>query len=216
MLLKTRGPQTAAVLGTALCVTGEAVRQQLARLAEEGLVESSAEPSGVGRPARVWRLTNAGHQRFPDRHAELAVQLLTSIQRELGEKALDAVLAARERDTTAVYASAMRGAVTLAERVARLAELRTREGYMAEWRQEEPGSFWLVENHCPIGAAATACHGFCGAELGVFRAVLAGEATVERVEHIVAGERRCAYRITAVTQAPSRPAGGHRRRRRTR
>lgn len=170
----------------------------------------------MGRPARLWRLTDAGHQRFPDRHAELAVQLLTSIQRELGDEALGVVLAAREREATAVYASAMRGAATLAERVARLAEIRTREGYMAEWREEGPGAFLLIENHCPIGAAATACQGFCGAELGVFQAALAGAATVERVEHLVTGARRCAYRITSAAPEPRRATGGRRGRRRNR
>ena len=47
-LLKTRGPQTAAVLGAALGVTGEAARQRLAKLAGDGLVAATAEPCGVG------------------------------------------------------------------------------------------------------------------------------------------------------------------------
>ncbi|HEU4642678.1 MAG TPA: metalloregulator ArsR/SmtB family transcription factor [Gemmatimonadaceae bacterium] len=211
-LLKTRGPQTAATLGEALRISGEAVRQQLARLAGEGLVDASAEPAGVGRPARVWRLTDAGHRRFPDRHAELAAQLLTSIRRELGEEALGVVLAARERDVRAAYESELRGAATLGERVARLAEIRTREGYMAEWREEGPGAFLLIENHCPIGAAATVCQGFCGVELDVFRAVLGRDATVERAEHIPTGTRRCVYRITSAAPAPRRATAGRRRR----
>ena len=57
ILLKTRGPQTAADLGRATGVTGEAARQQLVRLAAEELVVATTEPRGVGRPARVWVLT---------------------------------------------------------------------------------------------------------------------------------------------------------------
>jgi predicted ArsR family transcriptional regulator len=53
----------------------------------------------------------------------------------------------------------------------------------------------LVENHCPICVAATACQGFCRAELETFRAVLGPDASVERAEHIVAGDRRCVYSI---------------------
>ena len=41
------------------------------------------------------------------------------------------------------------------DRVARLAELRTAEGYMVECRREGDG-FVLAENHCPICAAAEA------------------------------------------------------------
>ena len=66
---------------------------------------------------------------------------------------------------------------------------------MAEWREQEDGSLLLLENHCPICAAATACQGFCRAELEVFRAVLGPDALVTRQEHIVSGGRRCSYAI---------------------
>src|SRR5690349_17733408 len=92
VLLKTRGPQTAADLGAALAITGEAARQQLARLAADGLVEATAEAHGVGRPAQVWDLTEKGNARFPDAHAELTVQLLRAVRSELGEEALDRLL----------------------------------------------------------------------------------------------------------------------------
>ena len=67
---------------------------------------------------------------------------------------------------------------------------------MAEVKREGNKGFLFVENHCPICAAATACKGFCETELDLFRAVLGQEISVERVEHIVSGDRRCAYRIT--------------------
>jgi predicted ArsR family transcriptional regulator len=82
--------------------------------------------------------------------------------------------------------------------LARLAEARTREGYMAESRPEGEG-YLLVENHCPICVAATACQGFCRAELDTFREVLGPDVAVERTEHIVNGDRRCAYRVTLNT-----------------
>ena len=81
-------------------------------------------------------------------------------------------------------------------RIAALADIRTREGYMAEYREAEDGEGWLlIENHCPICAAATACQGFCRSELAIFREMLGPECSIERTEHIVHGARRCAYRI---------------------
>ncbi len=200
LLLKTRGPQATAALAEALDVTSEAARQQLTKLAADGLVEAAtAAPRGVGRPSQVWSLTAAGHARFPDAHAELTVQLLEHVRGVLGEEALDKLIAAREADARRSYAAALEGTDDLEDRVARLAALRDREGYMAEWRRDEAG-WLLVENHCPICAAASACQGFCDAELRLFRDVLGPGVEVERVEHAVAGARRCAYRITA---APS-------------
>jgi predicted ArsR family transcriptional regulator len=68
---------------------------------------------------------------------------------------------------------------------------------MAEAQAQPDGSVLLVENHCPICAAARACQQFCRSELEVFRRVLGEDCSVEREEHQLAGARRCAYRIRA-------------------
>ena len=74
---------------------------------------------------------------------------------------------------------------------------------MADWEKLAPDRYLLVENHCPVCAAAAACQGLCRSELDVFRAVLGPSVTVERTDHILAGARRCAYEIT-VARASSR------------
>jgi predicted ArsR family transcriptional regulator len=66
---------------------------------------------------------------------------------------------------------------------------------MARAEPAAEGGWLLVEDHCPICAAATQCQGFCRSELALFRRCLGPEATVERTEHLLAGARRCAYRI---------------------
>lgn len=195
MALKMRSGLSAAAIGAELGITGEAARQQLLRLAEEGLVQSSSLSTGVGRPTQIWSLTPAAQSRFPDTHAALTVQLLDLIGSTLGSGALDTVIAARETLTRQAYEEAVGEKSGLKDRLAALVDLRSREGYMADWREEPDGSLLLIENHCPICAAATACQGFCRAELDVFRAVLGPEVSIEREEHIVGGGRRCSYRI---------------------
>jgi predicted ArsR family transcriptional regulator len=195
ILLKTEGPQLAAAVGDALSISGEAARQQLAKMAEEGLVESvTVAPKGRGRPRQLWHLTAGGNSHFPDGHAELTATLLTTVVAHLGPAALDTVIAARENETLQRYRAELSDRSDLAARVEGLAAIRSREGYMADSWQEDDGSLMLVENHCPICAAATACAGFCRSELETFRSVLS--ANVERSEHILLGARRCAYRIT--------------------
>lgn len=55
---------------------------------------------------------------------------------------------------------------------------------------------WPNESGRPLGATTRATRkGFCTTEQDLFRTVLGEDVTVERVEHIVAGDRRCAYRI---------------------
>ena len=65
---------------------------------------------------------------------------------------------------------------------------------MAEWRRDGDG-FVLIENHCPICAAAAACQGLCRDELALFRRILGRDVRVDRIEHMLEGARRCAYRI---------------------
>lgn len=193
--LKTRGAQTAAQLARRLDVTPMAVRQHLAALEEEGLVAWEDERRGVGRPARSWHLTPRAAERFPDSHADLTVDLLASMREAFGDEGVDRLLAARMRRQLELYRSRLPGRnAPLAKRVARLAALRRDEGYMAEWRRDGDG-FLLVENHCPVCAAAAACQGLCRDELALFRRVLGRDVRVERLEHMLEGARRCAYRI---------------------
>ncbi|ETW14817.1 putative transcriptional regulator [Roseivivax marinus] len=195
MALKMHGALTSAELGARLGTTGEAARQQLVKLAEDGLVADERKPAGRGRPAVHWHLTEKGQARFPDTHAALTVDILRSISGVLGEDALDRIIHAREATTQALYEEAMADCVTLGDRVGKLAELRNAEGYMAAAEKGEDGELRLVENHCPICAAATFCQGFCRAEKAVFENVLGDGVSVERVEHIVGGGRRCTYVI---------------------
>lgn len=194
-LIKSKGPRNAAALAGDLGVTPEAARQQLVRLKADGLVDHREVAAGVGRPARLWALTDAADTRFPDTHAELAVQLLGGVRDLFGAEGLDRLIAERERANLAAYSKEMAPADSLEGKVRALATIRAREGYMAEWRAEGNG-FLLVENHCPICAAASACQGFCRSELALFRMTLGPDAKVERTDHILAGARRCAYRIT--------------------
>jgi len=195
--LKTRGPAETLALAGALGISRQATLQHLERLVADGLADHADERRGVGRPRRIWSLTEAAQARFPDTHAQLTLEMLDAVRAEFGEAGVERMILRREQATARTYAQAMAAAETLEARVARLAEIRTAEGYMADWSPDPGGGFLLVENHCPICAAAAACQGFCRAELAVFREVLGPDARVERTDHILAGARRCAYRITA-------------------
>lgn len=196
MQLKTRGAASAAELAERLDVTPMAIRQHLAALEGEGLVSHREERRPVGRPARVWSLTPSAAERFPDTHAELTLELITAVREVFGEGGLEQLIHARAEKQRASYQKSLPGAGSpLEERVAALAALRQNEGYMANWSAEPDGSFLLVENHCPICAAAELCQGFCRDELELFRTTLGNEVTVEREEHMLAGARRCAYRL---------------------
>lgn len=196
--LKTKGPQAAAQIAKRLGVTAMAIRQHLYILRDGGLVTYEDERRKVGRPARIWRITEQAQARFPDSHAELTVEMLAIVRATFGERGIERLMAERTRLQTKAYGERLRAAgKSLEARVNALAKIRAEQGYMAEAARQRDGSFLLTENHCPICAAATECQGLCREELSLFSAVLGHDVSVERTDHILAGARRCAYRITA-------------------
>ena len=202
--LKMRGPQTAQALADGLGLTSMGVRRHLEQAQDKGLVESHDSSGKVGRPLRRWHLSEAGHARFPDRHAELTVDLVKQVQALFGPAAMERLIAAREQASEALYRSRLDEAgpgAPLARRVEVLARVRDEEGYMAEAQPQEDGGVLLAEHHCPICAAAAACQDFCRSELEVFQRVLGPEVKVVRIEHQLSGARRCAYAVTPHTPA---------------
>ncbi|MBL0573810.1 transcriptional regulator [Aeromonas hydrophila] len=192
-LLKSHGPQSAAELGEQLQMTSMGARQHLMTLEADGWVSFNDEARGRGRPVRLWHLTEQAWQRFPDSHSELTLQLIDNIQQLFGEVGMERLIAQREQQQLTRYQAELTQPA-LADRLAALTAQRTREGYMADYRQEEDGSWLLWESHCPICAAARACRGFCRSELEMFRRLLA-PAGVEREQYLLEGDHRCLYRI---------------------
>ena len=80
----------------------------------------------------------------------------------------------------ATYRQALEPYRDLGDRVGVLARLRTVEGYMAEFEMQGDGSFLLIENHCPICAAAKTCQGFFRSELELFQVAFGAEMSVTR------------------------------------
>jgi predicted ArsR family transcriptional regulator len=199
-LLKTEGPMDSAQLAERLGVTRMAVRQHLYGLEAEKLVSSEDRRGPLGRPARHWRLTREADRLFPDAYAELNVSLIGALGEVFGPGGLKRVIEARKDKQESDYRKRISQRAPLRTRVEELARIRTTEGYMAEMRKDGRG-YLLIENHCPICAAASVCQGFCSTELDLFRSVLGADVVVERVEHILSGDRRCAYRISPAPRA---------------
>tara|TARA_Y100001968_G_scaffold319788_1_gene351829 strand:- start:503 stop:862 length:360 start_codon:yes stop_codon:yes gene_type:complete len=97
---------------------------------------------------------------LPDGHADLTLDLIQSTGTTFGDGSmhrLPGFRAARQRET---YSAAIGDANAIRSRLNLLAKLRTTEVYMATVEKNTHGSWLLVENHCPICAAARACNGY--------------------------------------------------------
>jgi len=200
--LKRADTATAPELAAEFGLTDTAIRQHLEALENAELVERVTAPSSVtttsngrGRPPVHWRLAASASSLFADRHSDLTVELIVSIRDALGEEALEAVVRTRAERQLATYRIALEDSASVSDRVHRIAELRSAEGYLAE-AVESDGHLTLVEHHCPIRDAADSCAGLCSAELNLFQQALGPEVHVAREQHLLEGDQRCAYRVT--------------------
>ena len=199
LLLKTRGALSTKNLASFLGISVPAVRRHLQTLGPAVSAENVG--AGVGRPAQIWRLTAQAQGRFPDTHSELTVKLIESIESSLGADALETVIRDRFEATRVLYQERLAGAASLAGKLRRLVAVRSEEGYMAELQKQKDG-WLLLENHCPICAAATHCQGFCNNEIELFRELLGRQVEVQRIEYLLGGGHRCVYSIRRVPASP--------------
>lgn len=193
-MLKSAGPQPLSALARELMVTVEGARFQMLKLAKDGLVTSTATVAGRGRPQQLWSLTDLGHTRFPDTHAALTVKLMEVMKETLGEQAVAKVISANGDKGTNRYLLELNGLKDLESRIRKFVAIRSKEGYMAQYVKDDNG-FILIENHCPICAAAQANREICKAEFKTLQGVFGEGVLITRVEYIIEGGRRCAYRI---------------------
>jgi predicted ArsR family transcriptional regulator len=194
--LKNRGPQSVKILASQLGMTTMGVRQHLGELQARDLVRKTDETRQTrGRPVHYWKLSARGHQQFPDRHGQLNVQLIATLRDELGRSRLNKLVDVCASRQQKHYEQVLEEAGnSLEDKVRALSRLRSEEGFMAEVRLL-PEGWLLIENHCPLFAAAESCGQFCQSELDMFRSLLANYADVQRVDHLFSGARRCAYKI---------------------
>ncbi|MBS0473109.1 MAG: transcriptional regulator [Proteobacteria bacterium] len=196
-LLQREGPISADSLAERLDITAMAVRQHLYALEKAGEADFAEQARPRGRPVKLWRATAKAGVHFGDSHAALAADLIVQMKKAFGEEGLDRILKLRNAELEKTYRAKTDKAKTLKARLDALAKIRSAEGYMAEVRREEGSGDWLlVENHCPVCAAARLCTGLCREELALFHRVLGKDVKVERISHILAGAGRCAYRVT--------------------
>ncbi len=196
-ILKRSGESDVNGLTKELGISGVAVRQHLTILEEAGQVTFRLVRKPVGRPARVYTLTEAAEKVFPQNTDKVAMDLLARMEQLMGRAALDRLFETRLKDLNKQYRKKLRGARSLKKKLELLAEIRDAEGYLcnvepAEGGPRAKGGVRLVEHHCPIADLARQYPQVCSLELKLFKQVL-GEPEMERVEHIRSGGHACAY-----------------------
>jgi len=194
--LRRRGEATAEQLAEQLGVTLSGARQLLTALQDDGLVESvEATKTGRGRRPLVYSLTPRADTLFPKAYGELTNELLDYVA-DADQHLVDDVFARRRDNRVTAARARLEPKHSLGAKVAELTRILDEDGYLATHERVGTGVWRIVEHNCAIWAVAQRYGQACTSELDFIRTVLP-DADVERVAHMVAGARHCAYEVRA-------------------
>jgi DeoR family suf operon transcriptional repressor len=196
--VRRRGEATAEQVAEQLGMTVSGARQHLSALARDGYVDVTELPTPEpkrGRRALAYTVTDAADAVFPKAYGELTNELLGYVSDRDPELVDDLFARRREHRIEAAQARLARKR-GLGAKVAELTRILDEDGYLASYEKVAPGVYRIAEHNCAIWAVAQRYGQACSSEIEFIRAVLP-EAHVERVQHMIAGARRCAYEVRA-------------------
>jgi DeoR family suf operon transcriptional repressor len=196
--IRRRGEATSEQVAEQLGITVSGARQHLSALARDGLVDATESASTSvkrGRRSLVYSATADADAFFPKAYGELTNELLGYVADTDGAL-LDDLFARRREHRIEGARIRLERKRTLGARVAELTRILDEDGYLASSEKVGPGVYRIVEHNCAIWAVAQRYGQACTSELEFIRAALDGT-DVERVQHMVAGARRCAYEVRA-------------------
>jgi predicted ArsR family transcriptional regulator len=129
LLLKNKSGLTVDQLSAQLAITRNAVRQHLASLENDSLVEKGATRASGGRPEQLYVLTEKGNECFPRHYSWFAQLLVESVQQEKGPEALGERLTAMGEKVAQQLRAQYPNLKTREEKVQKLAEIMEQLGY---------------------------------------------------------------------------------------
>lgn len=190
--LKRHGVMRAGDLAAELGITVAAVRQQLGRLEEDGLLTHKSDPEGRGRPAHRYELSPLAEALFPKRYGDLTTELLGYVGGPQSQE-VASLFEQRRRRRLHEAEQRLKGRA-LDEQVAELTRILDEDGYLAQVEALPGGGWRITEHNCAILSVATGYRQACTSELAFIRDALpAGE--VERVAHRLEGAHVCSYEV---------------------
>ncbi|HBX70231.1 MAG TPA: hypothetical protein DEH25_12855 [Chloroflexi bacterium] len=189
--LLTRQRCTINELADAVGINPISVRHHVTKLEAEGLVTSEEERHGVGRPRRLYFLTEKGMEKFPTRYLRLTVRLLEQLKETLPEAMVDKLFAQVADDLVADYTSELElEGIPIEERLDIVRDLLKVEGFTMEWDRQEDG-YHIREVNCPYFHVGQNHPEVCAVDQNLISNVL--NVPVEKIKCILNGDALCTY-----------------------
>ncbi len=127
------------------------VKQHCVNLEKKGYLKTWRVPrTQVGRPEKLYRLTEACEELFPQAGPTLTLNLLKGVKKLYGESAPEKMLFHHFEDQRQRWSAKMKGVNSLAEKATKLAELRDAEGCFSKCSYDSQTGLRIEEFHHPM------------------------------------------------------------------
>lgn len=171
------------------------VRHHITSLQADGLVTSDEEHHGVGRPRRVYFLTEAGAEKFPSHYIRLTVRLLEQLKDSMPKAMISELFTKMAQGLADEYSAnpALQN-MSIQQRLAYMKDMLGREGFNIEW--EQTGDQYIIqETSCPYYHVGQDHPEVCSVDQVLISSVLAVPAA--KTHCILNGDSLCTYVIPA-------------------
>ena len=172
------------------------VRHHIIKLQAEELVDSEEERHGVGRPRRVYFLTEAGLERFPTRYLRITNRLLDQMKDVLPNSTLDKIFTQVGEGLASDFTGEVDlRSLNMEDRLDLLTELLLDEGFIVEW-ERKGDEIHIKEMNCPYYKIGQNHPEVCTIDQTLISNVLSVPAT--KIRCILDGDSFCTYVIPMI------------------
>ncbi len=178
-------------LADAVSINPISVRHHINRLEADGLVTSEEERHGVGRPRRIYFLTNEGMEKFPSRYLNLSLRLVDKLKETLPEDTLETLFkelgsGMAEDEVSNIDFEKL----DLGDRVELTRKVLINEGFNVQVSKKN-GDFHIMETSCPYVHIGKEHPEICIVDESLISTML--DTPVEKTQCILDGDNHCVY-----------------------
>jgi predicted ArsR family transcriptional regulator len=183
-------------LAEAVDINPISVRHHITRLNTDGLVNSKEERHGVGRPRRIYFLTDAGMELFPSRYLRLTNRLFDQLKENLPEETIEKLIR-NMADGMAddLTADSKIDEVKEGDRLELLENLLTMEGFTVEITRQKDKVI-IRETSCPYIHIGQDHPEVCILDETLIHKVLG--TPVEQIKCMLDGDGYCTYEAALI------------------
>jgi len=178
-------------LAEAVEINPISVRHHISKLEAEGLVDSEEERHGVGRPRRVYFLTNEGMEKFPSRYLNLSIRILEKLKETLPKKTVKKIIKEMAAEMISDQTAQIDiSSLEINERVELLQQLLLAEGFTVEVTSKGDG-YEIKGTSCPYKHVGIDHPEICLVDETMITSVLA--TPIKKTHCVLDGDPYCCY-----------------------